>query len=299
MSDENADSPAAAGAPAERRAILVTGLSGAGRSTCLKFLEDMGYEAVDNVPLPFLPLLLQGRDGTPPATAIGIDSRARGFDVSELIHLIDTLRTDGSLRLEVLYLDCEDDKLVRRFTETRRRHPLAGERPVADGIAQERELLRPLRMVADDLLDTTDTTVPEFREILRSRYGLKEPRGISISVVSFSFKRGLPREADLVFDVRFLTNPHYDDVLRPLDGRDAPVGAFIEKDAGYATFFDSLTALLLPLLPRYQAEGKSYLTVAIGCSGGRHRSVYTSERLFKWLTDRGARASLRHRDVDR
>jgi RNase adapter protein RapZ len=282
---------------ARRRLLVVTGLSGAGHTTALKILEDLGYEAVDNLPL----LLLVGVTGESGdgdrAIAIGIDSRTRDFTAAALAERLERLRADPRLEVKLIYLDCMDESLRRRFTETRRRHPLSLDRPVADGIRQERQLLAPLRDQADLVVDTTDLTSADLRRLLRGHFALHPRPGLAFSVVSFSYRHGLPREADLVFDVRFLRNPHYDPALRPLTGRDPEVGRFIEADPAYGPFFIALTHLLLPLLPSFEREGKSYVTIAIGCTGGRHRSVFVAERLAAWLGTQGRTVNIRHRDT--
>jgi UPF0042 nucleotide-binding protein len=196
-------------------------------------------------------------------------------------------------------MDADDEILQRRFTETRRRHPMAVDRPIADGIHRERELLAPLRNCIDVMIDTSALTNPELRRILSGHFRLDAAPGLSTFVTSFSFRRGVPREADLIFDVRFLTNPHYDPALRPLTGRDRPVADKVASDPDFAQFFERLTALLDPLLPRYRQEGKSYLTIGIGCTGGRHRSVYVAEKLAAWLQSKGVSVGLAHRDLER
>ena len=278
--------------------ILVTGLSGAGRTSTLKILEDLGYEAVDNLPLGLMPALLAPRD-TAGRIAVGVDPRTRGFATEALAETITQLEVRTDVDLRVVFLDCDDDVLIRRFTETRRRHPLATDRPIADGIAIERKMLEPVRELATAVIDTSSSNLAEFRENLISSLSLAVGRAMTVTVVSFAYRSGLPREADLVFDVRFLANPHYVPELRPRDGRDAEVGAFVSKDPGFAPFFQSLTDLVGPLLPRYEREGKSYLTVAIGCTGGKHRSVHVAERLAEWLKSAGTPVTLRHRDLPR
>jgi len=282
------------------RVVLVTGLSGAGRSTALKVLEDMGYEAVDNLPLSLLPRLVGGgaaRREWP--IAVGIDIRTRDFAVTGLLAELDRLIAVDGIEPTLLFLDCDDEALARRYTETRRRHPLAGDRPVMDGIRLERDRVSPLRARADVVVDTSVLKPQELKRLLTGHFGLSDRPSLGIFVTSFSFRQGLPREADLVFDVRFLDNPYYDPVLRPLTGLDAPVQEHIAKDPVFACFFDNLTRLIEPLLPRYDREGKAYLTIAIGCTGGRHRSVYVAERLGAWLADHGQSVTVAHRDVTR
>jgi UPF0042 nucleotide-binding protein len=290
-----------------RRLLLVTGLAGAGRSTALKCLEDHGFEAVDNLPLALLRHLVSGvtAAGEAPKAleigplAIGIDGRTRDFTAEGLATLLQEMKRDPALDVRLLFLDCDDETLRRRFTETRRRHPLAPDRPVADGIAQERRLMFPLQQVADLVIDTSDRTIGDFKALLARQLGLEGKNELAITVLSFSYRLGLPREADLVFDVRFLDNPHYDPALRPLTGEDERVGRAVEADPAYDGFFAGMTGLLWPLLPGFEREGKSYLTIAIGCTGGRHRSVHVARRLAQWLEEKGRPAVLRHRDVDR
>lgn len=279
--------------------LIVTGLSGAGKSTALKALEDLGYEAVDNLPLSFLHSLVQtGMSESHRPLAVGVDARTRDFGAEPFLDELDSLIKNPDLSVRVLFLDCDTEVLRRRYTETRRRHPVAPDRPLADGIHHEQRMLAPLRERADDVIDTTEMAIGDLRRFLGTNYALDQTPGLAIFVTSFGYRNGLPHEADLVFDVRFLRNPHYDDDLRPLTGLDVDVGEFIEGDTGLETFFQNLTTLLEPLLPRFGAEGKSYLTIAVGCTGGRHRSVYVSERLGTWLRGRGERVSVLHRDLD-
>jgi len=279
------------------RVLLVTGLSGAGHSTALKALEDMGYEAVDNLPLSLLPSLIHREVTARRPLAIGIDIRTRDFGTAAFFAALNPLAEQSGVDLRVVFLDCEDELLRRRYTETRRRHPLAGDRPVIDGIRLERERVSPLRERADLVIDTSALTAADLRRLLQGHFALDAAAGVSVFVTSFSYRNGLPRDADLVFDVRFLENPHYVPGLRPLTGLDATVGAYIEADPGFADFFKHLTDLLLPLLPRYDREGKSYLTIAIGCTGGQHRSVYVAERLAQWLRMQGKPVAVTHREV--
>jgi UPF0042 nucleotide-binding protein len=286
-----------------RRVVLVTGLSGAGRTTCLKTLEDSGFEAVDNLPLSLMPALLApfATTDVPQPTekiAIGVDTRTRDFDAETFLMNLNQLRGNG-VSISVVFLDCDTDVLIRRFTETRRRHPLAKDRPVADGIRIERGLLAPVRERADIVIDSSHLSLPDFRQVLTGGLDIADARVPTVTVASFGFRNGLPREADMVFDVRFLSNPHYDEALRPMDGRDQSVADFIRKDPGFDDYFSRLTAFIEPLLPRFAEEGKSYLTVAIGCTGGRHRSVFVAADLAEWLRKSGHAVTLRHRDLDK
>jgi UPF0042 nucleotide-binding protein len=282
--------------------VLITGMSGAGRGTALHALEDLGYVAVDNVPLPLLGDLVRSTSGsigeiaTP--LAFGVDTRTYGFDPHDLVRRLQELRLRTDLAARLLFLDADTETLRRRYTETRRPHPLAPDRPVSDGIADERQTIGWLRDSADVSIDTSALTPHQFKQLLGGHFAIGRHAGMRISVTSFSFRRGLPREADLVFDVRFLKNPHYDAKLKPMTGIDPEVVAFIATDPDYEPFMGRLEGMIGPLLPRFDAEGKSYLTIAVGCTGGRHRSVAIAERLAGWLRDAGRSVTLSHRDVD-
>jgi len=286
-----------AAAPAAADVVVVTGMSGAGKSLTLKWLEDLGYEAVDNLPLSMLGALLRGGEPGKPL-AIGIDIRTRDFGAQSMLTELDRLRKEAQVPLSLVFLESDDDVLSRRFTETRRRHPLAVDRPLLDGIAHERRLVAPLKARADLVIDTSSLPPAELRRLLAGHFQREEKAPLTLFVTSFSYRRGLPREADLVFDVRFLDNPHYVPALKPHSGKDKDVAEFVAADPGFAPFFSGLTSLIRPLLPRFAAEGKSYLTIAIGCTGGRHRSVYVTERLATWLREQGQQVDLRHRDLD-
>jgi UPF0042 nucleotide-binding protein len=277
--------------------VVVTGMSGAGRSTALKALEDLGYEAVDNLPLSLLSSLLTPGTAAARPLAIGVDARTRDFGPPPFLEELDELVRYRKFIVRVLFLDCDSEVLQRRFSETRRRHPVTPDRRVTDGIKRERAMLEPLRDRADEVIDTTDMAIGDLKRLLDSNYALERPPGLAVFVTSFAYRHGLPHEADLVFDVRFLKNPHYVENLRPLSGLDKLVGDFIEADPDLETYFSNLTTLLEPLLPRFDAEGKSYLTVAVGCTGGKHRSVYLAERLGAWLETKGERVSVNHRDL--
>lgn len=291
MDTPDLDRPVAA----RHRLVLVTGMSGAGHSTTLKILEDLGHEAMDNLPIALLGPLVDHAEDRP--MAVTIDTRTRGFSVEALEAEIEALRTRHDTDVKLLFVDADDEVLQRRFTETRRRHPLAVDRPVADGIRRERSELYPLRLLADVTIDTSLTSPQDLRRMIEGHFGLDTTPGLYVSVVSFSFKRGLPREADLVFDVRFLDNPHWVPTLRPQTGQAPEVQAMIRRDAQFDPFMASLFGLLEPLLPRYNREGKSYLTIAVGCTGGKHRSVFVAETLATWLDGQGYRRGLVHRDM--
>jgi UPF0042 nucleotide-binding protein len=279
------------------RIILVTGLSGAGKSVALRTLEDSGCEAIDNVPLSLIPTLVASGGGKEHCLAIGTDVRSRDFSTAHFEQMLAALEKEDVQGVQLLYLDCDNEVLQRRFTETRRKHPLALDRPVMDGIIAERSLLLALRGMADVVFDTSEWTGGDLRSAVREFYGT-ESRALSVFVTSFSFRRGLPRDADLVFDVRFLRNPYYDGNLRALTGLDAGVASFIETDPGFIEFFSNLIRLIEPLLPSYLQEGKSYLTIAIGCTGGRHRSVFVAEKLSGFLKQKEYKVGVRHRDLD-
>lgn len=276
--------------------VLVTGLSGAGKSHTLNMLEDCGFEAIDNLPLSVLPLLMSLQRPTHGKLAVGMDIRTRDFSPARFERIIRALAEREDASLKVLFLDAENDVLVKRYKETRRLHPLAKDRPVADGIRHERKLLAPLRMLADDVLDTTDFTPKELQREVEARFCSDASR-LHLFLTSFAFRNGIPREADLVLDVRFLRNPHYDPDLREKDGRDPDVAAYIREDPDYDAFLKRLEAWLLPLFPRYLEEGKHYLTIAVGCTGGKHRSVHIVEALAARIRAAGDEVSIRHREV--
>lgn len=286
---------------APKRILLVTGLSGAGKTTVLQTLEDLGWEVVDNLPLSLLTHLLRtppsaGAEGDRPL-AVGLDSRTRGFDAEKIVQQVKRLAGDRGYPIELLYLECSGPELLRRFSETRRRHPLAPDRPAIDGIAEERELMAPLKRWADHVIDTTDTDSNSLRQQVRNRFGGGPEDQPTLSVMSFGFARGLPRNADLVFDMRFLKNPHWEKSLRDLTGLDRAVCDHIATDEAYADAVGRIEELVLSLLPRYRAEGKSYVSVAFGCTGGRHRSVHVADRVAARLRAAGFSPTVEHRDL--
>ncbi len=283
--------------------LLVSGLSGAGKSTALRTLEDSGWEVVDNIPLVLLDRLLEtplaeGRETDDRPLALGIDSRTRGFDPQTIVRRIKAMKDVHGVAVETLYLDCGGAELERRYAETRRRHPLAQDRPAADGIARERELMEPLRRWAAHIVDTTDMAANQLQQEIRTRFGGQGAAQTAITVMSFGFSRGLPRNADLVFDMRFLRNPHWDPALRPHTGLDADVAAYIAADPAYDMLVGQIESLLLGLLPRYVEEGKAYVTVAFGCTGGRHRSVHVTERVAQTLRRAGFSPTVSHRNLE-
>jgi UPF0042 nucleotide-binding protein len=288
------------GAP--KSILIVTGLSGAGKSTTLKTLEDAGWETVDNLPLTLLDSLLaapapQGHDATESRSlAIGIDSRTRGFDADTILARIASLRARHGARVEVLFLDCSGSVLERRFAETRRRHPLALDRPATDGIARERELLEPLRRAAEHVVDTSDLTSNALQQEFRRRFA--ESFESTLTLLSFGFARGVPRNADLMFDMRFLQNPYWEESLRDLTGLDPDVRAHVMADPLFDTAIGQIEALLKTVLPRYSEDGKAYVTVAFGCTGGRHRSVCVTEEIAMRLRKAGFSPTIAHRNLE-
>ena len=282
------------------RVVLVSGLSGAGKSSILRALEDLGYEVVDNAPVSMIAELVPR---TEKPLAIGVHAHTRGFDANLVLDTLGRLRRDPSLRADLVYAWAEHDALLRRYTETRRRHPLAPQGRVADGIDAEERLTAPLRIEADLLVDTSDLRTASLRQLIEAQFAPAgdsvAPGALVVSLLSFAYPAGLPRYADLVFDARFLRNPHYVPELRLRTGRDADVAAYIESDADFTAFFGQVTALLALLLPRFVQEGKKYVTVAVGCTGGRHRSVHIVEKLAVHLSIGGWRPHVHHRELAR
>jgi UPF0042 nucleotide-binding protein len=276
------------------RLLLVTGLSGAGKSTVLDALEDMGWDVVDNLPADLLQQFVGGGAECRVApAAVGMDVRSRGFDPATLPELI---RSAEGVSPEILYLDCFGNELIRRFDETRRRHPLAPDRPAEDGIARETRVMAPLLAAADSVIDTTDLSPSELRDELRRRYGGDSDQPV-LTIASFAFSRGISRTADLVFDMRFLPNPHWIEELRPLTGNDEPVRAYLAAEPAWNETLDRIESLLIDWIPRYWAAGKSYVTVAFGCTGGRHRSVAAAVEMAGRLRKSGFAPNVRHRDL--
>ncbi|MEM8537845.1 MAG: RNase adapter RapZ [Pseudomonadota bacterium] len=284
--------------PSNPAVVIVTGPSGAGRSTAINALEDLRFEVIDNLPLSLLPRLL---DGPPPGQplALGLDVRNRDFGTQALIELIDTLTRQPKVSFQVLYLDATDEVLVRRYSETRRRHPLAPAGPPLAGIAAEKSLLGPVHARADVLIDTSDLTPHDLRGEIDRWFGSADGGQLGVTLHSFSYKRGLPRGMDTVLDCRFLRNPHWDADLRNKDGRDAAVAAYVQKDARFAPFFDQVKSLITLLLPAYKDEGKAHLSIGFGCTGGQHRSVMMTEAMASALAQDGWQVSKRHRELER
>lgn len=280
------------------RVVLVTGPSGAGRSTAISALEDLGFETIDNLPLSLIPRLLDGPPLDRP-TALGIDVRNRDFSAAALITLIERLTERPQIALEVLYLDCHQDELIRRYSQTRRRHPLAPDENPQEGIRREADLLAPIRVRADVLIDTTDMSPHDLRADLERWFGSGEGPRMAVSVHSFSYRRGVPRGVDMIFDTRFLRNPHWEKELRALDGRDPRVAAYIWEDPNAPAFFGKIVELLAIAMPAQIDEGKPHLAIGFGCTGGQHRSVAMAEKLAGALADQGWPVSKRHRELER
>ncbi len=283
---------------AQQRVVLITGPSGAGRSTAIHVLEDLGFEAIDNLPMGLLARLVDNSEPARPM-ALGIDARNRDFSTTGFIELAAKLGRMENVDLTILYLDCRDEVLLRRFSETRRRHPVATDASPETGICQEKELLAPIREFADTLIDTSALNVHQLREEVESWFAPKGGRHLAVSIESFSYKRGLPRGLDMVFDCRFLANPYWRPELRDADGRNSDVAAYVQSDANYGVFFDRVVDLLIELLPAFREEGKAHLSVAFGCTGGQHRSVAVAEAVAKALAEGGQQVAIRHREMER
>ena len=284
--------------PVKQRLILVTGPSGAGRSTAINALEDLGYEAIDNLPLSLLPRLMQGPAHEKPL-ALGLDTRNREFSTAALMDAIEELSARRAYDFDVLFIDCSDNVLLRRFSETRRRHPMAGADDPLRGIAREKQMLESIRQRASILIDSTELSPNDMRAEVSRIFSLEIEQKLSVSLHSFSYKRGLPRSADMVLDCRFLRNPHWEPELRLMTGLDPAVAEYVSQDIRYPAFFQHIKDLCDTLLPAYQEEGKSHFTIAFGCTGGRHRSVTLTEATSQMLAQTGWQVSCRHRELQR
>jgi len=282
--------------PVSAPLVFITGPAGAGRGTALNALEDMGFEAIDNIPLSLVPQLLSGQTVMRPL-ALGIDPRTRDFGVDAFLDMLESIARDATQWVELLYLDCGTPTLLRRFSETRRRHPMSDGDSAAAGIEREIALLAPIRQRADYLIDTSEMSPHDLRAAMGRWFGITGSSAMTVTVLSFSYKRGLPPEADLVFDCRFLRNPHWQPDLRPLDGRDPRVADHVHDDPRFVDFFARVRGLVELMLPACAEEGKATLNIAIGCTGGRHRSVMVTEKLSQTLADQGWRVSKRHREL--
>ncbi len=302
--------------PDERqRVLLVTGVLGAGKTTALHALEDLGWEVIDNFPIRLLERLIDSPDRTVglqssddraagddradlhAPLAIGFDSRTRGFNPHLIIELVKRLSLRDDLQITTLYLDCSAEELQRRYNETRRRHPLAADMPVSAGIAAERDLMEPLRRWADIVVNTTAFSSNLLSHAIREQFTPDQGQAMTVTVTSFVFARGMPPVADYIFDMRLLDNPHWDPQLRPQTGRDPEVGAFVRRDPAFADAFARIRDLLLTVLPRFRVQGKAYVTIAFGCTGGRHRSVFVAEEIALALREAGFSPTLLHRNL--
>ncbi|XUU59448.1 RNase adapter RapZ [Erythrobacter sp. HA6-11] len=281
----------------KQRLLLLTGLSGAGKSTALDVLEDLGWEVIDNFPIRLLEGLVSGSDTQPGMLAIGFDSRTRGLVPAEILALTERFSESDDLEVATLFIDCGTEELERRYNETRRRHPMAQDRPVKDGIRAERELLDPLRQAADILIETTTLNSNDLQAHIRTMFSGAGSAELTLTVSSFGFARGMAPLADLVFDMRFLDNPHWVPELKEQTGLDRPVQDHIRSDSAFEAAFGDIEALVTKLLPLYQAQGKGYVHVAFGCTGGRHRSVFCAEQLAEGLRGAGFSPTVRHRNL--
>ncbi|GAA0299518.1 RNase adapter RapZ [Rhodovulum strictum] len=281
-----------------QRVVLVTGASGAGRSTALNVLEDLGFEAIDNLPLSLAPRLMEGPPPRPPL-ALGVDTRTRDFSARALAELIGHLAAAPAIEADVVYLDCRPEVLLRRFSETRRRHPMAPAESPAEGVTRELDLLGPIRELASILIDTSDLTIHEFRAEMAARFAAGGAAPLAVSLHSFSYKRGMPHGLDMAFDCRFLRNPYWEAALRAFDGRDPGVRAYIEADPRHGPFIDRLAELAGFVLPAHRDEGRSHISIGFGCTGGQHRSVAVAEAVAKRLAATGWQVSIRHRELER
>ena len=285
-----------------QKILLITGVSGAGKTTVLKTLEDLGWETVDNFPIKLAGQLLKipasgGEDGPNIPLALGFDSRTRGFDAEALIQQIKKLQNQPNLEILTLFLDCAGVEIERRYAETRRRHPMAQDRPAMDGIAIDRNLMEPFRRWAETVVDTSKLSAHDLQQAIRERFTSETSPHSTITVSSFGFSRGVPHNADLVFDLRFLRNPHWDSELRPMTGMDAAVAEYVSADPKYDEAVQKIRDLLRFLLPLYDAPGKAYINIAFGCTGGRHRSVHVAEIFGNWLREDGFVLTVAHRDL--
>lgn len=282
-------------ASTKRRIIIVTGMAGAGLNTTRSTLEDIGFEVIDNLPLPLVEQLINGDDTHP--IAFGLDARARQFSAERIVRLIDSIKRRADAEVQMIFLDCDDDQLIGRFSETRRRHPLAEGRPVSDGLALERQMLEPLKMIADLHIDTSAISTTDLRHLLHGHFPATTGRGLSVQIMSFSYRQGIPREADFIYDARFITNPHYVKELRPQTGQDQAVGAYICQDPAFIAFFQGMIHGFDAMLPGFQRNDRPYLTIGFGCTGGKHRSVFMAECTAAWFSQKGYPVRLNHREL--
>lgn len=282
-----------------RTVVIITGMSGSGKSSALKIFEDLGFETIDNLPLSLLSAAINVDKPLRPL-AIDIDTRTRDFSADILLWEIDRLRKEEKIRLTFAFFDCDTSVIESRYRETRRHHPLAGaEGSLQKGILKERELFQNLKDKADFTLDTSLLTPPEFRSYIQETFDLLSKKIFKVMLLSFAFLRGIPREADMVFDMRFLSNPFYQQNLKSLTGQTMPIQEYFDADQAFHTFFHHLQGMLTLTLPFFQKEGRNYFTIAFGCTGGRHRSVFTTEQTGRWLAEQGYNVQVHHRDMEK
>lgn len=281
-----------------KRLVLVTGPSGAGRSTAIGALEDLGYETIDNLPLSLVARVVDPASMSKPL-AIGIDTRNRDFSTHGVLDLLQTLTEQNGISCELLYLHCQTDVLMRRFSETRRRHPLAPAETPLEGIEREFDLLAAIKLRADVLIDTSDLSPHQLKTEIRHWFANKSGNDLAVSIQSFSYKRGLPRGVDMMFDCRFLNNPYWDESLRSFNGTSEAVQNFVKGDPRFAEFFEKTKDMCMFLLPAYADEGKTHFSIGFGCTGGQHRSVTLAETMALALEESGWQVSIRHRELER
>lgn len=277
----------------KKKVVILTGLSGAGRSTALKIFEDLGYDAVDNLPSSFIPLLLNKE--LKGHIAMGIDVRSREFNGKRIASFI--TKNKKNMKIELVFLDCDTDILINRYKESRRPHPLRLDIPIADTIKQERLWLDPLKKVADHKFDTSALTVPNLGKLLNSYFSTNKNLKLNLRILSFGYKYGVPRESDIIIDMRFIKNPYYVKNLKKLTGKDIKVIKYIEKQKSFIDFFEEFLNLQKKILPMFFSEGKKFLTIAFGCTGGIHRSVMTADRFYESIVSQDLKAFVEHRDL--
>lgn len=286
--------------PSDVHVIVLSGMSGGGKTVALRALEDLDFYCVDNLPAALIPQLVKalgGRHGDHRRIAVGVDVRNRSEDLSQIPHMLSQLAADGVVA-HLVFVDSRDDVLIKRYSETRRRHPLSADGlSLADAIAQERRLLRGVSGIAEDVIDTSNLNVHELRRMIATRYAAAT-EGLSLLFESFAYKKGLPLDADFTFDARCLPNPHWDRALRPLTGKDAPVRDFLDSQGLVGEFLGDIIGFLETWLPRFGNDDRSYVTVCIGCTGGRHRSVYLAEKLAEHFRPGNHEVLTFHRELD-
>ena len=278
--------------------LLITGPAGSGRTTAINALEDAGFEAIDNIPLSLAPRLFEGPKLDKPL-ALGIDTRNRDFSIDGLLDAISAIQSTKCIKLDLLYLDCSVDVLLRRFSETRRRHHLAPSGSALQGIHRDIDLMQPVRSRSDFLIDTTELSPNELRAEITQRFSGKRGEEMAIVVQSFSYKRGAPRGLDIMFDCRFLRNPHWDKDLRIKTGLNEEVQAYVSEDENFAPFCSKILGLADLVVPAHKVEGRSHLSIGFGCTGGKHRSVTIADNICRELHLRGWHVTIRHRELDR